>query len=283
MLEIYRFSSKEKGEDVLFLGSVHGNEVCGSLAIDEVLRKIKEGLLTIQKGSVAFIPRVNKRAYDEGKRFIDVNLNRVVKKKDSANTHEERLAQALIPFLEEADYVVDLHSMTAKTEPMVFLDYESVENNSLAEATGAPFCVKGWPAVFKSDELCSDTISCVHRSSGHGVTVECGQHNEASSVEVARNVILKVLKRYNGLRGDFLTQATKSASVSVRIKKVFFRDSDKDTFTHSFTNFEAIKRGELIASRSGGITISAEEDGYILLPNNNAQVGHEWFYFGVKE
>lgn len=283
MLQVFHFDSGIEGNKVLFLGSVHGNEVCGSEAIMEHVEAFKSHNSVLGSGSVTFIPFVNQRAYEERARFIDVNLNRIIEKNDSPKCHEEFLAQELLPFLEKATHVVDLHSMTAATLPMVFVDYDEYENMRLAQTTGVNFCVKGWADVFSADEASSDTISYTHRHSGFGVTVECGQHEDTKSLQVARDVIARVLAEYTSLRSERSTVWVKVEQTTIRITTVIFKESEQDSFVKDFKNFDRVQKGEVVADRKGRGPLSAKEDGYVVLPNVSAKVGHEWFYLGIKE
>jgi hypothetical protein len=46
---------------------------------------------------------------------------------------------------------------------------------------------------------------------------------------------------------------------------------------------DVIKKGELIARYDDGEELFAIDDGFILLPNLNAEIGTEWYYFGIRK
>ena len=50
----------------------------------------------------------------------------------------------------------------------------------------------------------------------------------------------------------------------------------------NFKHLDLIKKDEPIARYEDGEILYAPEDGHILLPNLNAEVGAEWYYFGKK-
>jgi succinylglutamate desuccinylase len=283
MLQVFQFDSGVSGNRVLFLGSVHGNEVCGSLAIMEYVKKLESGAVLLRSGSVTFLPFINQRACEAKTRFIDANLNRIIKKNHSPKLYEEALAQELLPFLEKATHVIDLHSMTASTPPLVFVDYEEEENLRLAQVTGVRFCIKGWADVFGDDKESNDTISYVHHHSGYGVTVECGQHEDVASLQVARDVIGNVLSKYTEIKEQSSHTTRDYSQEIIRIYSVIFKEGDGDCLAKDFANFDQAREGELLATRGSGSSITAEKDCHIVLPNKNAKAGHEWFYLGVKE
>jgi hypothetical protein len=41
--------------------------------------------------------------------------------------------------------------------------------------------------------------------------------------------------------------------------------------------------GETIAIGNDGEKLTAPHDGFIVLPNKNATINDEWFFFGVRE
>jgi hypothetical protein len=52
---------------------------------------------------------------------------------------------------------------------------------------------------------------------------------------------------------------------------------------HNFKHLDAIKKGELIARYDDGEELFAIDNGFILLPNLEAEIGTEWYYFGVEK
>lgn len=281
MLETYTHNTHIPGPRFLFLGSVHGNEPCGSLAIDAIREKINSGEIKILNGNITFIPRVNAQAYISKKRFIDVNLNRVVKKTKNPTTYEDKIAQELLTEIEKADYVVDLHSMTAKTVPIVFVDYITQGNIDLANATGLSDFIYGWSELYAETEQNSDTISYTNSVGVAGVTIECGQHDDPKSFSVACASIINILNTYGVIKSTTPHIYNKEVS-AYSMQKIYFKKHRDDTLVKNFKNFDLIKAGELIAKRENGEKITSETKGYIMLPNDSVEKGQEWFYFGYK-
>jgi len=65
------------GKTTLILAGVHGNEKCGIIAFDKIIKNIK-----IESGKVYFIYS-NLKAIKQNKRYIEKNLNRCFFKKQS--------------------------------------------------------------------------------------------------------------------------------------------------------------------------------------------------------
>ncbi len=72
MLEtITKIKGKIDGPTSIILAGVHGNEVCGVEALEEILPNLE-----IEKGTVLF-GYGNPRAIELSQRFVDVNLNKI--------------------------------------------------------------------------------------------------------------------------------------------------------------------------------------------------------------
>src|SRR3989338_8412149 len=107
-------------KNVVILVGVHGNEVCGVKAVDQLLP-----ILQIKSGNVMFI-YANLEAIKQRKRFIEQNLNRCFLKKqplEIKNSIEGKTAQEIIPYLDKADVLLDIHaSFTKDSIPFVICD-----------------------------------------------------------------------------------------------------------------------------------------------------------------
>ena len=60
---------------IIITGAVHGNETCGTKAMQRVISDIDSGKLHIAGGHVTFVPITNPLAYAHGERVGDCNLN----------------------------------------------------------------------------------------------------------------------------------------------------------------------------------------------------------------
>jgi hypothetical protein len=50
----------------------------------------------------------------------------------------------------------------------------------------------------------------------------------------------------------------------------------------TWTSFDPLAAGELIAMRADGSEVRAPEAGYIVFPDVSALPGHEWFYLAQR-
>ena len=302
------------GPALLVLGAVHGNEVCGSQAIMQLLADIDAGSLRIERGSVTFVPITNPLAYQLKRRFGDRNLNRNMAPSAIPQDFEDRLANVLCPLLDAHDVLLDLHSFHTGGAPFVMIGPQNntgalepfalaAEEMHLALHTGAPRIVVGWldtyaRGVQRRATTAADNISArsqtlvtnpnygvgtteyMRSRGGYAVTLECGQHDDPAGVGVARHAILQTL----GLLG--ITSA-KPMPVSnqpeiLRLIDVTDKAHAGDTFTKEWRSFDAVKQGDIIGVRHSGEEVKAQGDGFVVFPNPRGEVRQEWFYFAVR-
>jgi len=305
------------GPALLVLGAVHGNEICGTQAIMQLLRDIDSGSLTIERGSVTFVPISNPLAHQLKRRFGDRNLNRNMAPSAIPQDFEDRIANVLCPLLDAHDVLLDLHSFHTGGAPFVMIGPQNnngtlepfalaAEEMQLALHTGAPRIVEGWLDTYargvqrraagaeaatqggsaRSQTLVTNpnygvgTTEYMRSRGGYAVTLECGQHDDPKGVEVARHAILQTL----GLLGITAAKPTPiSAQPEIlRLIDVTDKAHADDSFTKEWRSFDVVKAGEVIGVRYGGLEVKAQGDGFVVFPNPRGEVGQEWFYFAQK-
>ena len=68
-LRTVSYHGLKPGPRLLVLGAVHGNEICGTRAITQILAELDSGKLAIERGSVTFVPVTNPLAYQRVQRL----------------------------------------------------------------------------------------------------------------------------------------------------------------------------------------------------------------------
>ena len=152
MFDVYKFKSNKLGPHILILGAVHGNEIAGTLAGESIALDFEIGNLKLIKGSVTFIPLVNKKAQEQDTRFVDENLNRVIIYHPNPTTHEQKIANNLLQHIEKADVLLDLHSTHCeKDEAFAFIDYPTKQNCELLQVMPVQTALAGWPSIYEKN------------------------------------------------------------------------------------------------------------------------------------
>ena len=312
-LGVMGIKTERAGPRLLVLGAVHGNETCGTRAIERVMADFEAERLQLVRGSLTVVPVTNPLAYQRGQRMGERNLNRNLRVSDAPQDYEDRIANALCPLIGQCDALLDLHSFQSPGEPFVMIgpltnegELEpfafSAQEEALALRLGPRRFVEDWMAAYadgvakrvkRADEsgepgaraqlLNTDpsygvgTTQYVRSVGGLGVTLECGQHDDPKAVEVAYQGILNTLAF---LRMTSAPWPPVTADPQVlRLTEVIDRLHADDAFVKPWASFDAVSAGEPIGRRHDGSLVCAPADGYIAFPNVTTLPGNEWFYF----
>lgn len=284
MIEQFEFKGAEDGPTIVFLGRVHGNEPVGMRVLRAFITAVEAGALTLRKGRVLVAPLCNPKAAEMNQRQVDRNLNRLLFPKETPIAYEDHLDNALCPILDQADYLVDLHSFTDPGIPYVLTGVPTARDIDFAKHLGLEHMVHGWAEAYINsggslDPLEHQGTTEYARLNGRtpvAVTVECGQHDDPACDPVGRAVVYNALKYLGMIDGP---PETHPAPKLHHITRTFFKAKEGD-FVKSWRNMESIKQDEVLARYNDGDVITAPEDGLILLTKPWAKVGGEWFCIG---
>jgi predicted deacylase len=301
------FASAHPGVRLIVLGAVHGNETCGTRAIERVLGEIDAGTLQLSAGRVTFVPVTNPLAYAQGRRAGDRNLNRKLAPTDTPREYEDHVANWLCPLLAEHEVLLDLHSFSSPGTPFVFMGpadnagplepfARAAREEALALRLGVGRAVDGWlgtyaagvarrrvlAASFPEATLDLDpaygigTTEFMRSVGGCALTLECGRHDDPDAPAVAHRAIVNTLAHLRLIDAPDPPPAPRMECLS--LCEVVDKLHADDAFTRAWRSFDAVAQGEAIATRRGGGAVVAPFDGHVVFPNPTAQVGHEWFY-----
>jgi predicted deacylase len=301
------YASPNEATRLIVTGAVHGNETCGTKAILRVMGELDSGALAIARGRVTFVPVTNPLAYAKGERSGERNLNRNLGPVENPADFEDRVANWLCPLLAQHEVLLDLHSTRADAGPFAMLGprdndgplepyRHSAKERGLARALGVGRFVEGWLATYEKGvrrraaegrgsrhntdpRYGVGTTEYMRSVGGCAMTLECGQHEDPQSPEVAYRAIKNALA-FLGLV-DAPAPARVDRYEALRLNDVIDRDHPDDKFAREWTSFDRLAKGDLIATRHDGTKLTAPEDGWIVFPDFKAQPGHEWYYLAA--
>ena len=121
---ITSFDSGQAGPHVMLSALVHGNEVCGAIALDWLFRqgvRPRRGRLSLAFMNVAAYLSFD-AAEPTASRFLDQDFNRVWQAASLDGDRKSRelaRARAVRPVVETVDLLLDLHSMQHKTPALM--------------------------------------------------------------------------------------------------------------------------------------------------------------------
>mgnify|MGYP000350128444 FL=1 len=311
-LRAHRFAGLAGGRTgprLIVTGAVHGNETAGTRGIERVLAEIERGEIGIVRGTVTFVPVCNPLAYQHRRRMGDRNLNRRLQPTATPQDFEDRVANVLCPLLAEHDVLLDLHSFRGPGRPFVMRgpadNRGALEPFAHAEAearlaahVGPSRIVEGWMAAYAAGvakrRALALTPGAVHEDpsygvgtteymrsqGGYGLTLECGQHDDPAGPDVAHHAIRQTLALL-GLADLPLAPPARPFEM-LRLAEVIDRHAEGDRFVKTWTSFDPLATGELIAVRADGSEVRAPAAGWIVFPDVSALPGHEWFYWAQQ-
>ena len=282
MLKTHTIQGAAEGPRFLLTGAVHGNEKCGTAAIGRLLMEIEAGLVPLTKGTLTAVPICNPRAYDLNQRQAEVNLNRVVTRHEKPTAYEHHLANALTALIDDADIMLDLHSYSSGVRPFLFLDNDTPEIRAFANSLGIPYWITGWDDLYADQPELNggDTMSYAKRAGKTGLLIECGQHEDPAGILHGYHAIRAALAHF-GMTAPYDAADQTPPQVN-RLTAVIAKDRD-GSFAKPWQHLDPVQKGDIVINYADGSTLTAPEDGVVIMPAPQAVDGSEWIYFGVAE
>src|SRR3982751_1191891 len=287
------YATPRPGPRLIVLGAVHGDETCGTRAIERVVGDIDAGAIRLVAGRLTLVPVTNPLAYAEHRRAGDRNLNRKLAPTSAPREHEDHVANWLCPLLAEHEVLLDLHSFRSPGVPFVFLGppdnvgavepfAQAAREEAIALRLGVARAVDGGLATYAAGSerrsALAATMPDAHldidpaygigtteymRSvGGCAVTLECGQHDDPEAPEVAYRAIVRTLAHL-GL-SDAPDPEPAARMQTLRLCDVVDKTSAGDAFAKSWSSFDAVAAGERIGTRADGTPVVAPFAGVIV-------------------
>jgi predicted deacylase len=299
LFDTHVFTGPAPGPRLLILGAVHGNETCGTRAIVRVLEDLAAGRLRLRAGQLTLVPVTNRLAFQRGERAGDRNLNRNLAPNPAPGDNEDRIANELAPLLAANEVLLDLHSFHSPGHPFVMLGppdntgplepfAHARDEEALALRLGVTRAVDGWLDTYAagaarrggSAKYGVGTTEYMRTVGGWGLTLECGQHDDATAPEIAYQAIQRTLAHLGLV--DAPPPEPARQMETLRLVEVVDRNDPADRFAREWNSFEPVRAGETIGTRATGEAVRAPADGFVVFPNVRALPGAEWFYFAQR-
>lgn len=275
---VHTFESGLPGPHVMVNAVTHGNEICGALVVDRLLRmelRPTRGTLTLSFANIEAFSRFDpKRPY--ATRFIDEDFNRVWNPETldgPRDSVELRRARALRPFIEAADYLLDIHSMLEPSPPVMIC-------GPLEKGIRFAFDI-GIPRDVVSDEGHANGTRMRDfggfgdpASAKNALLVECGQHWERSAEHVAWQTTWRFLKRAGVVDDGLAAREIISAAPPqrlVRVTDAVVAHTAEFRFAREFAGMEVVPREGDVIAYDGAEVVRAPYDNCVLVmpvPNN---------------
>lgn len=272
--------SGRPGPHVMVQALTHGNELCGAIALDYLHREGLQpvaGRLTLAFANVAAYQRWDPADPDRS-RYVDEDYNRVwadAALRSARDSTELRRARELVDLVDTADYLLDLHSMHEPCAPIMVCGASGrggEKGAAFARRLQVPpnlLIDTGHPAGLRMIERGTFGEPDSPRTA---VLIECGQHWERASADVAIDTVLRFLRATGTLAETTVAprlrlepparQATVKVTHAVVARTLSFR------FAADFTGLEVIaKAGDPIAFDDGETIVAPYDDTVLVMPS----------------
>ncbi len=276
------FDSKKPGPHVAINAVTHGNELCGPLALDFLFRHNVQPL--IGKLTLGF---ANYEAYlsytpddPNASRYMDEDFNRVWSTdvlEEERSTIETRRAREIRPLIDTIDYLFDIHTMQHAT-PALVLSGAHKKGREFARGVGIPHYVIADKGHAAGKRLRDYSGFGDPASPKNALLIECGQHWEKASEDMAIQSTLRVLLHLGLIDREFAEahlpaqkpkpQVFYEVTDAVTIKSSDFR------FCQDFKGMEIIpKQGSIIAYDGDEAITTPYDNCMLIMPNRRLWAG----------
>jgi predicted deacylase len=279
---VWTFPSERPGPHVTIQALTHGNEVCGAISNDWLLRegfRPTRGTLTLTFANVAAY-RTFSPADPYTSRCVDEDFNRLWTADNldgPRRTSDLARARELRPLYDTTEYLLDLHSMTDPCAPLILAGQQQ-KGIELAFAIGVPQHVIV-DAGHKSGRRLRDYAAFDDpESPRNALLVECGQHWERAAPEVARQVSLRFLHHFGMVDGAFLDAHLDTEPLppqkAVEITHVVTIASDEFRFARAVDGLDVIaEAGTLLAHDGDAEVRTPYADSVLVMPTRRPKKG----------
>lgn len=293
---VVRLDSGKAGPHVLVQALTHGNEICGALALDFLLQsdvRPVHGILSLVFANVEAYQRWDP-ANPHGNRFCDEDYNRIWADevlKGARDSIELRRARELVSYIDSADFLLDLHSMSAGSEPLMVCGVRErggLKSVALSQAIGLPRWLMmdtGHPAGMRMIER-GRFGDPEHEAVA--ILLEAGQHWEAQSAVVAREASLRFLVHTGILDRDWALahcNLEKSQQQVIQVTEAVVARTEHFRWLAQYQGLEVIAHAGTAIAQDGDEWIRTPYDQCVLVMPTRARfkVGSTMLRFGRLE
>jgi predicted deacylase len=272
---VWQFEASKPGPHVVVSALIHGNEIAGALALTEMLRagpKPARGVLTLIFANLDAFARFDP-ANPTASRFAEEDMNRLWEPlvlHGPRQSSELNRARALLPLIEQADVLLDLHSMLWPSDPLILCG-PTEKGRALAQEVGSPSLVVADHGHVSGRRLIDFDPFVDPDDKRTAILVEAGQHWQPETVDAMLDAVRGVLAA-TGL-GPAVPHGAgaRCAEVTVAVTVA----SGGFAFTRSFRGGDVIKQRDTLIAMDGTLEIRTPHDDCLLvMPSLRPARGH---------
>ena len=270
---ITTLDSGKPGPHVMVNAVTHGNELCGAIAVDRLFKmdaRPTRGKLSLAFANVDAFHSFNP-SLPHASRFVDEDFNRVwtpAVLDGSRQSVELTRARAMRPIIDQIDFLLDIHSMHDPHGP-VMISGPLDKGIALSKQTGVPEFIVA-DAGHANGTRMRDYGGFADPASGKAaLLVECGQHWERASADLAWQTVWRFLRALDvvdrALADAQIDSAPVAAQKVVRVTEAVIANNKDFKFAEGLHGLSIVPtRGDVIAL-DGGKPVQAPYDNCVLI------------------
>ncbi len=274
-----KITTELDGPNAVIFAGIHGDEPSGVHAVHKLIYDFISGNVQLLKGTLIIVI-CNEEALAKNMRYVHQNLNRIFSDSiyNESSTYELKRAKQLMPFLRNADFFLDLHSIRSETEPYAVIEKPNIE---FARKLGIQNIAYDWAECCKG-KASGDTDNYAVAYGATSVTYEAGSHYCYDSIVNATQTVFRFLKVLEMI--NVTSEVTPIQSNIYQLVEVKLKEDDTFRYSKIYKNFDPVSKNEIIGWENEQPIISSI-DGYITLVNlpEKTRIGDDIFFLAIKE
>lgn len=279
----WRFDSGAPGPNAMISAVVHGNEPCGAIALDWLLKNAfrpKRGALTLLFANIAAYEAFDP-ADPNASRWVDEDFNRVwdpATLDGERDSVELRRAREIRPLLSGVDRLLDLHSMQHIAPPLMMAGRHP-KGVALARGVGAPQRVVVDAGHQAGRRMRDYGPFGDPEAAPAALLLEAGQHWAASAAPLTKEAVARFLA-FLGLDGGALLEALGADQAPETPQRVFevtdavTIQSEQFRFAQDFTGGEVLADAGTLIGHDGDREIrTSYANAMLIMPSRRLEPG----------
>lgn len=277
---VWHFDSGKPGRHVMLSALIHGNELCGAWALKSFLAyqlRPKRGKITLAFCNLAAFDRFD-ASNNETSRFVEEDMNRVWDQDKLGDpwSQERKRALEIKPWLEQADWLLDFHSMGHADAPLQ-LSGVLPHHIALAQRLVNPAHIisdKGHQAGTRMRDY--GDFGRADLTDKCSLLIECGFHGAMESVATAYDIMARFLIEADvcdtvDFPSSWFLPNTKT-QLTLQVTDAIMADSTDFTFTTKWDNLQVVEKAGTVLAHEHGNAIVTPYDNCVLIMPNQGQI-----------
>lgn len=271
---VWSFEAAEPGPQVMVTAIVHGNEPCGAIALDDLLkRRVRpvRGRLTLGFMNVAAYQRFDP-ADPHASRWVDEDFNRLWAPGalDDGDSVERQRAREVRAIVASVDYLLDIHSMSAPSPAMMMAGWQD-RGIALARRVGVPSLIVADRGHAAGMRMRDHGAFAADGAEAAALLVECGQHWETAAATRAIETTARFLAATGAVPGDLPPPPPQQV---FDVTEAVTITADRFTFAEAFQGGEVLgDAGTLIGHDGDRPVVTPYPDCMLVMPGTRLWQG----------